>query len=69
MNPDLSQMEQVRCPDVCKKPLTFETFAPNSIKLTGCSCGYIPRFEIPLREIGLENLEGERIYLYKSKSK
>ena len=69
MNPDLSQMEPVRCPDGCQKPLTFESFAGNSIKLTGCTCGNIPGFEIPLREIGLQKLEGARIYLYKLKSK
>ncbi len=72
MNPDLSQMEQVQCPDVCHEPLTFESVessAGNSIKLTGCTCGYIQKFEIPLREIGLEKLKGETIYLYRLKSK
>ena len=73
MNPDLTKMEEVRCQGPCGKPLIFEPYekgaAEDSIKLRGCSCGEVPGFEIPLKKIGLQKLEGVTIYLYRLKSK
>ena len=64
----METMEPVRCPDGCGEPLTLEPYEEDSVKLSGCTCGNIPGCEIPLREMGLQKLEGVTIYLYQLKS-
>jgi uncharacterized protein YbaR (Trm112 family) len=63
MIPDLSKMEEVRCPD-CKRPLVVmpNPDDPNRATLVGCRCGRQDSYQIP--DCIIAGFEGGPMFLY-----
>ncbi len=63
MNPDLGQMEEVRCPD-CQKQLIIVPVPdkPNRYRFDGCNCG---REQFDLPDSLVAGIKGGPLFLYK----
>ena len=70
MGPDLSNMEELICPD-CKNPLVIvaapTTEKPNRVRFDGCRCGR-EHFDLPKVLITLLGPEGSPFFLYMPRS-
>lgn len=66
-NPDLSQMEEVRCPD-CQKQLLIAPVPDkrNRYRFDGCVCG---REEFDLPDCIAAGISGAPLFLYKPRSR
>jgi hypothetical protein len=66
MHPDLSKMEEVKCPN-CHRPLIIVPVGdnPNHYRFEGCRCG---RGEFVLPDMTAAGIAGGPMFLYKEKA-